>query len=292
MSYLLGTTIEERLQINLRILNNRRKIDLDAISNFHVPILVGDENGIPQLLGTGMILEISSRYFLVTAGHVFDDVSTIYTSCEGKPLRLSGVAYTNRYVGSREDDKVDVGILEVTAERDRFEKEYRILSLSDIAFNENPEEKRYYGFIGYPSTECKPEHYSNNFKSVRYSYMSSVARQDLYDKYGFDIKMHIGLHCDLYDCLDEKNEMATMPRPNGMSGGGVWLIDRWSYELRDIVPVVKLVGLCIEYQEIDDFLVGINIRAIAGLVRSCFLDLKSKLPDSGILIEPLEFEFK
>lgn len=239
--------------------------------------------------GTVIAINISDRYFLVTAGHVISEKHEYEIVCRNENNIFKSInSFKSRHV----DKDTDIGILEISY--DKIDLINSWLNISDINNNFNQNIENNVVVIGYPGEyiiNAQNEEISkNNFLSIRVcsslSYISStiqlkdwpttndLERQPSEQK---DIFVHFDSNYEMFsspsDTLEiSPNNFLKYPEFSGMSGGGIWLLE--SEDTLIWEPTVKLIGIQHSVKK-NQWIHGSSIN--------CFLELIArKYPDVGI----------
>jgi len=180
---------------------------LQSRKNCHCPIIGANDKLKPYLVGTGVVLGIESKIFIVTAVHVFDEteITTIYTFLEGKKQIIEGeICSTIKPVNDRNNDKIDISIYKVADILiPKFKASYTPITIEEIDVNDIPETKKYYAFIGFPTNKTKPKFETTIMKSEIFSYTGTVASDEVYDQLSVSALSHIVVSFDQNKCIDE-----------------------------------------------------------------------------------------
>ncbi|MHA2061781.1 MAG: hypothetical protein ACW963_05780 [Candidatus Sifarchaeia archaeon] len=259
---------------------------LQARKACHCPIIGADERSKPYLVGTGVVLSIDSQIFIASAAHVFDEneITSIYTFLEGKDQIIEGeIQATSKPGNNRDEDKIDIAILKVDDSLiPKFMSTYCPVTIDEIDVNDIPHSKKYYAFIGHPTNKTKPKFGTTIMKREMFSYMGTIVTQKAYQQLDLSIYSHIVIGFDPKKCIAEDGIRYTFPKPKGMSGGGVWLMeDLNSHSSRSYVN--KLVGIGIEDHKNPEVMVGTRIGAVIEVIKKGFPDCKN-LPKTNFKI--------
>jgi hypothetical protein len=210
------------------------------------------------LLGTGVLFQIASKSFGLTAAHVLDDVERCLQ--RGVPVVFTPGEYGHRFVcperidfstsvmpdsGDRCDDPVDVGFIELsTSDAEVLGKTRHFLNCSQILLSESPNRSTRYLVFGYPKagSECLADE-----KCIQYQPLACVSHAytgDLSILPKFHRETEIILNFTPDKNVDDDEMPSQILHPKGISGCGIWRLigdindsDRWKPEM------VKLVGI-------------------------------------------------
>lgn len=270
----------------LQIVKTRINRSLQAMKNYHCPIIGADEKSKPYLVGTGVVLDIVSKLFIVSAAHVFDenDITTIYTFLNGEQQIIEGeVHVTTKPENDRNKDKLDVAVFKVSDSLiSKFRTSYTPVTIEDIEINDIPASKKYYAFIGHPANKTKPKYGTTKINREVFSYFGTVASSNTYEQLSFSTYSHIVVGFDPKKCIDENGKRCTFPKAKGMSGGGVWLLEDLNKHSSQS-HVNKLVGIGIENHKNPKVMVGTRIGAVIEVIKRKYPDCIN-LPETNFKI--------
>ena len=247
------------------------------LQKFVCPIFSANRKSEPELVGSGVLLRVSSRVFLLTAAHILDENerTNFYVSGKSELIELLGRSYYGVSPGSgRRRDKIDVGFV-LLSDAVVGELYPRLeflavdnLNVNDIAIPGNP-----YAFVGYPTTRNKPRlHHKIRLGGMMLTL--AAATEDKYVQLGLSSSTH------LVACFDRSRVAGqagrTAPDPHGMSGGGVWRLER-SPDFAAPQVFASLVALAIEWRRTSRVLVAVRISILVAMLRRLFPDIASQL---------------
>lgn len=135
----------------------------------------------------------------------------------------------------------------------------------------HPQQKKIYGFIGYPKNKTKPKYGTTFIEGKLFSYSGTIVSLNTYKQLSISPHSHIVIGFDPKRSLDEKGETYTFPEAKGMSGSGVWLLENLNNKSSNS-DVNKLVGIGIEYHKEPKVMVGTRIRAVIEIIKRKFLE--------------------
>lgn len=278
--------MKNELTKRLKLIKSRMNNALQARKACHCPIFGADKISKPYLVGTGVVLDIDSQIFIASAAHVFDEnnITSIYTFLEGINQIIEGqIQATSKPGNDRDEDKIDIAIYKVDDSLvPKFISTYHPVTIGEIDVNDIPSSKKYYAFIGHPTNKTKPKYRTTIIKSQMFSYMGTIASEKAYQQLNLSKYSHIVIGFNPKKCIAEDGTICTFPKPKGMSGGGVWLMeDLNSHSSQSYVN--KLVGIGIEDHKNPKVMVGIRIGAVVEVIKKRFPDCKN-LPKTNFKI--------
>ncbi|MGL5307722.1 MAG: hypothetical protein ACRC9Y_16555 [Aeromonas veronii] len=264
------------VQDSLKQLHESVDIEINKVKKFHYPIYGANERNHPQpcLIGTCIILEIDQRFFLVSASHVFNEneFTTIYIGGGEKLFELTGLR-----VGTPGDDSdlVDIAIMEVTKDNLDYWSIENHIGIDSIYINKECKEKEIYTFIGYPATKSKVVRtQENHVRPELYQYYSFTCKDETYQEISVSRATHILISFEGKKCFSG-GQQVTFPKPNGISGGGVWFNS--NLNLSPIEVGAKLAGIAVKNCKSEKCLLAINIDAVLQVIKNehCISSLSS-----------------
>jgi len=202
-----------------------------------------------ELIGSGVLIRICNRTFLLTAAHVADFKSEGSIMIPGRDWFMSpGGCYHTMNLpvsGNRADDKLDAAF--VCLDDDfaaNLHSSHRVLGHQDLSLEEEPVRRYYYVFAGFPWRKGKVTNGSiaTAFKTIE----SAEIQKSEYEALGLNRSQHIVIQFNRKRVFQESRQLVEVfPSPSGMSGGGVYV---WSEEALKAWPVrLPLVGIANEF---------------------------------------------
>ncbi|WP_146047133.1 hypothetical protein [Aeromonas bestiarum] len=208
------------------------------------------------------------RKFLVTAGHVVNEFrnSLILVGVHNELIGFNGDIFKT---SGSDKDKIDIAVLEVVGDNFNKINVEDCVQLSMLAPENTVAHKKIYSFIGYPATKAKIDRNKIfSVKSKMYKYFDTTCNQSVYADLSLSENTHILINFNAKKCKDESGQQVTFPKPNGMSGGGVWL-----HKDLDCVrqPTTEyLAGVAIEYHANKNCMLGVSIEAVIEVLKKKF----------------------
>jgi hypothetical protein len=222
---------------------------ISRMSRSSVPLCNVKGDQLPTAGGSGVLLHVGKRRYLITAAHVVD------AAIEGRVFAaIMGANFVE--VGSRKrwrtkrrdgatEDRTDLAIIDLDGLPEGVVAAVTFLDLEDLApYYETDEREISTAFlaIGYPRSKQPKSLDGIHYRALSYSFVSH--REALPEKVsvGADPLLHIAIG---YDKLGFEGIEPTsqMPKPEGCSGGGLWMIPK---AMTSDAPMPKLVGIMIE----------------------------------------------
>ena len=199
----------------------------------------------PTATGSGVLLTLDNRYFMITAAHVIaENYNGIFVILPDVELVLGGTLhFTPIPEGkTREDDKIDFAILELEPTTvGELKKSFTFLTIDDIELNHQATDLPYYFSLGYPATKTKKVWNKPEIKAIPYPYQTEHCKEFEFSKFGFQPTTHLALKFDGKVTSTKNKIIHNAPTMNGISGSGQYYLYGFP---KDIKP--KLIGITIE----------------------------------------------
>lgn len=232
-------------------------------------------------LGCGVLLAVDSYRFLLTATHVLDCFG-------GDPIHIAGEGVVVPVAGraertlpppgqSRNDDPIDAAVL-------RIENEWgnppglQFLQMRDVSLREWMSPAGEYLLYGYPESKVSVDLPGKTIRGDHFQLVSPRASDSVMERAGLDQRLHVGFDFDTTAMMSTTGVRAA-PRPNGMSGCGVWELS----QLREpgVVLSGKLVAVFTEYRRATKLGVAPRLAYFIEVIRQGWPELSSKLGSHG-----------
>lgn len=206
--------------------------------------------------GTGVLLTVGDRHFILTAAHVLDLYAErglpMFIMPEHKGAKLvsldGAVMYRSEMPDSRDrlDDPMDVGFVEImpgiVAE---LAPSKTFLTLDGVDLRDPFHSKSWYMTVGYPyevneSDHERRRHDSTLFAYASWPYCGERGSPSAY-RPGFDLLVHFARD----DSTEgDENVLAYVPEPPGISGCGMWRLAAADKPIEQWSPAdIRLVGI-------------------------------------------------
>lgn len=256
------------------------------------PIFAKNAYNAPQHLGSGVLFEFQDQFFFITAGHIFEDrnIDDMLIPTSIKFEEILGEVYITapslpslKYENEILVDSLDLAIIRLEKEvADALKIDYSFLGISNIELGHQQkyfgqEENKisdYYFVFGFPATKIKSKNQHWIAEPLFFFAYNTINRFK-------NKKLHVDkFHYHLFVNYTKKmtNQITKikqkLPALEGMSGGGLW--DFVGYDINNNEPVLKLVGIMIEYRR--DFIISTKIDYVIALIREKFNLPKLPIP--------------
>jgi hypothetical protein len=250
------------------------------LQRFVCPIFGANERGIPELIGSGVLIQVSSKFFLLTAAHVLDRGAhtTLYVAGRNGLVTLHGQGFRAMPPSKGRDyDKLDVGfVLLFDATVAELQHGHSFLCAQDLDVSGLPQDVYTYAFVGYPETRNRPR---PNHKIRLGGMMVSVSPcpMETHRREELSPSIHLIGNFDQSRMANNQNKIVVAPQPYGMSGGGIWC---WRSRNDLLLPVHhgRFVGIAIAWRKIPKLLIGVRVSLFLAAMVKYFPDLSTSLP--------------
>lgn len=213
-----------------------------------------------ESIGSCILINVGERYFLVTASHVMNERHNV----EGKVLWLWNHADGVKTTINEDivcipyedvENNVDVAIIEIRISEYPNLNPKQAISLAYIATNLDVIEDSLGFFVtGYPGSKNK--HARDVTKKPKMFIIETLGRES---------KDHpTTIELDYYDAMLAEKGIA-LPKPQGMSGGGVW-------KITDKDRSLKLVALSVACLTKEKKVVAVKIGLVLSMIKAYFPD--------------------
>ena len=254
-----------------------------CLTDFVCPIIGSTESGVPEFLGSGVLLQVGSETFLATATHVFTQNKNQRIFCETNN-RFEQL--TGDLVGARADEGgEDVAVMHLSISAlDKIGDCYLALPCCFIEMNDVTNQNDDYLFTGFPQNLQISRLDDLCLRSQRLAFAGKPSANRTYRKCQVTPTSHIVIDYTQQRVVNSEAEvLETSPVLHGMSGGGVWKC--FQNDLEDLPPSLRLVGIIIEHHRRSGLnaLVASRINFALETIRAEFPPLTEYIPVSRTL---------
>ncbi|MDH5179818.1 MAG: hypothetical protein OEZ39_04430 [Gammaproteobacteria bacterium] len=237
-----------------------------------VPLYSFDTRGHPFLIASPVPFKTDGLSFLITATHACFRNGIplpLFVYGEKKLHALTDLRGAWDYMPGKNPD-LDVAIIRLAADcADDLQALYWFCTPDDVGTTRVKTLGVHYLIAGYPASrnKKKPVQYGLPSKATALvtgdiCSVHEVGGEDKSDEFHFGIKFPY----KQVDGCDGKKFV--VPKPYGMSGGGVWLVEIDTIERLSNTPY--LVGIGIEYHKPAKSFVATRVHVVAPLVRDLY----------------------
>jgi len=254
------------------------------------PIFVlHNKNNELEQIGSGVLLKIKEKGFLLTAAHVSD------WSKEGNLCipTMNGIEEISGYWTSilapkglgRAKDKIDISYYLLDDDlKNNIHQDFNFLRRNECWLTDNLCEGDIYTFTGFPLTKAKRIN-RNEFSSELFSYTGEAAIQKKYENLEFEKDTNIIVNFCIKKAVDPMSGRKMMPpHPKGISGGAIF---RWPKNIEEKIEKIgrSLVGIGHTYIKKHQCLIGTKLSLYFQLIANNhpeLFDNKTAQNDNGI----------
>lgn len=208
----------------------------DLVSRYSIPIYASiPDNEVPELRGTGFLVLVENRLFLVSAAHVLEhdgehsrlfyfvgQQSRCYLS--GLPRRL-----TPTVKGERAKDRIDIGVVALELDCGFPESGLGKSPVSIDDLSPLPMENSQYGFAisGYPQSRDRPDRKAKELNPRSISWIGVGAGLVAYEQAQLNPRDHVLVRFPRRKVWREDGAGPMIfPKTEGISGAPVWRLFR------------------------------------------------------------------
>ncbi len=275
-----------------KIKHNAIRKAYSSTLKFTIQFFYDNVKGDPSPTGSGLLLKFNNRFFMLTAAHVIaEDYNDLFIILPEKELRLGGQLFSTPLPpsGRREDDKIDIAVLELNNETVKeIGEDFSYISVDEIGLSHKCIiDQQKYLTVGYPASKTKKIWNKDEISALLYPYVSEVADDFDYKRFGFSKNTHIAIRFDGYITYLNNDNKQIAPKLNGISGCGLWYLDNFPSTDQDKNKL--LIGFILERrrEEGNKALVATRIDLVTEFIRQHF---NANVPKSKTI--KVNFDFK
>lgn len=243
------------------------------VNKYTYPVFTSTNNK-PDLIASCVVLEVESKYYLVTASHVVKNIvdgnSSFVIGVEGNLLPVSGEFVCSNSL----QDKASVGnfdIAYITLDSEFISKNKITALKQNKLIMSNRQTSPHISFIhGFPNSKNKQSKAlwnTDKFKLKAYAYAGIIdINFQEWDKYNKRKDNHT---CMSYQTTSKNN---TPTHPRGISGGGLWIVPN-SLEPNNYF----LDSILIEYYDKNKIVFATKISKVIVFIKKTISCEKSKI---------------
>jgi len=269
---------------------------LDSFSHYigrrTVTFLWEDEEGIPRQNGTGVLLNIGHRHFVITAAHVGDHIRAKFDSneptfivgcgmAEMTPIPLSRVVLIlspSEGKNRKWQDLYDVAAVELpTLATNELAGQSTFLELEQLDLRVKQHDSGRFCIFGFPSASNEADHECHTLTTTAFPIVTRLFQGELSKLLSFDPA--IGLLFDFdADAGGGDESPRVAHRLGGISGCGIWRIDSADRQLMEFDPTNSTL-VAIEQEEVmsSKAIVGTRIKYALQMIYREYPDLREAI---------------
>jgi hypothetical protein len=238
------------------------------------------ETGDPIMAGSGVLLRIADVAFVLSAGHVLkamrDMGILISPMANGSQLIRPGELDVIASEGHSEIDAGFIRLFPKTVEALAIHRKF--LTMADLAIGTTESKPNYYCFLGYPQQLNTPDYLRKRIDARPLCYLTPSVVESHEATPGISVLLDVTKDTViLSDSESSKIEEQRMPHLKGISGCGIWRLDRKRERMDPsgdaAGSAIRLVG--IEYAWAPrKWVKGVLIHHVIGLIVDAYPDLR------------------
>ena len=238
----------------------------DYILKRTVPILYNDPKGRVSPNGTGTLLRIEDRLFLITACHVFDErrdfVEFAYPT---HPINGGVSTFGSFNLMRPTDELIDIAIAELTDERTKeiLSANWQVCTLSDVCA---PPSTGSFIVVGHPASMIEATRDGLNSRAVFVKTTRIEAHSALEYKARPEFELFLAFG---KMATSESGAQIDTPRMNGVSGASVWVVVESAGIAWSPASILRVVGVLWSVDR-SRFMRATDWRAIARALQNIF----------------------
>jgi hypothetical protein len=264
----IGTAINNSFQEESRAIARLS----NSLVRHIVPLFIERRGSKPQLVGSSFLVSSRTRYYLVSAAHVFDELKAgheLFFYIEPKTKRkLSGnLRLTKTPPGKgRESDHLDVGVLmlEGPALPPYPMVQKYPLPITEFLPKALPRDGKQFLLVGFPESKSRVNPVARDLTSEPCSFRNVSAPASKYFELNVTPQTHIVLCFDVKHTVLPNGDVRAFPKPSGMSGSPIWLL----YDPPKTTGALQasVVGIAIEHHKNKHAIVATDIDIALRLI--------------------------
>jgi hypothetical protein len=217
----------------------------------------------PQQMGSGVLVTLFGKYFLISATHVLEEANI---ALPGTPLWEAGRIFLSKPIGANpKDDKLDIGfiLLNDTTVKALTKAGRTFLPAHGVPIEVEGFRDTVYVFGGFPASHSTTRMNPVVIDSTPTFITGDGLRQERMFRLQRDPFLYVGIHYDREKQWDEERKIQIIgPTPEGMSGGPIWLI------LPNGVPALMAIGT--DYDPKERVVFGTFLQPLIKLLKQNF----------------------
>jgi hypothetical protein len=251
----------------------------EKILPYTCQIFERDENSKMKPYGSGVMAILGGNYYILTASHVADAVTTSKTLYIRKRKGYMMIAGSFKVTNKHRLPNIDLAYIRLAPEMTPYLKGgYDFLPLSGFRNHSDLLDAAQYCVFGYPVNSTKEV--NGQLESVAQLYLLQPVKTKVYEYYGYEPATHFVLEYKGKGTDIRTGEAKKIGvQPYGLSGCGLWLTIL-NHENGKYSVDFKLIGIMTEFQRGKYLcLVGNKIDFLVNLIKELEgLDFKTKRP--------------
>lgn len=222
------------------------------------------EESIPELVGTGVLIELNGACYIITAAHViqeyalkklrnpdktvddYDDPSEAYMTLnnigiyyDGSYYPVQRVVFTNTENGKTENN-VDLAVIFLDLDSaDELKQSFTFITIDRIKLDHDVNTENRYYIVGYPASGIDTVQATKKIELMAFEYVTSGVLPHNFSEIECDMRYNLLVFYDKKKIVATPSEQPLEDfAPQGISGCGLWYNDGSMY--------LKLIGVMTE----------------------------------------------
>jgi hypothetical protein len=282
-----GATVEQKQAVRTKLDSCSHYIGRRTVT-FHWE----DKDGIPWQNGTGVLLRIAHRVFVITAAHVADEIKAKHDAqeptfiigggmYERRPVPLDRVALISSPMAGKNrqwNDLYDIAAVELSPLAIKeLEAHSTFLELQQLDLTVGQHDGGYFYIVGFTAASNQADHKRRILTTTTFPILTQLFRRDLNELVVFDPAIGLVFNFDAHAGKREGSPRVA-PRLGGISGCGIWRVVSANMQFMECDPAdSKLVA--IEHKEVGSSkaIVGTRIKFALQMIFRDYPDLREAL---------------
>lgn len=236
----------------------------------------------PVSAGSGTLIQLGSRRFLITAAHVIDAAkhTSLYAGINGVLVEVDGTAFVTAS-DDRDKDLFDFAFMELEGKLAQACERLNFIGKEHFFYGSFEPELTVYMALGYPRSKNKKRDLpGKKVRNRRWSFTTRKAMAFDHGRVGTDPRTHIPVMFVRNRVVDDTSSRVNPISPRGLSGGPLLQLGNAgspSYYQRASIPAL-VSGILIENRDDERAVLAVRIRIVLIEIGKKFPDVKRDLP--------------
>jgi hypothetical protein len=195
-------------------------------------------------LGTGILANIGSSFYIFTASHVAEEYDKKFYILTPKGIFLE-VFGDCQYTNHSEEPKIDVAFIIIDKSfASILGKEFKFLTEKNILVSHSLINASNYSAFGYPAKNTKLKKKEEYISTKASMYVLKPSATNVYKYHNFDENLFYALEFKGRGIdLETGNKSQKLGKQNGLSGGGLWFMSVTAQENEQFDIDFQLIGI-------------------------------------------------
>jgi len=256
----------------------------EELARYALPIFGIRANRLPAVVGSGFLLRIHDRLFIVTASHVLSEGrdTGLWVAAKRGLQQLAMEMYRTKIdqVHGFDFDVAFNVLPDALAEG--LLSRYLPVDVPTCDSNHVPSNKHLYVFMGYPGSRTKPNLSTKTVEATILPYRVVMLTRQQFDDLGLNTSVHLAMAFDAPNTRYPDGTTRTPPNPKGISGCGVWSFGTMR-QIDHGLSAPTLVGVGIAHCKQPERLEATRMAVVLETIRGIFTELSPYIPKSHYL---------